>query len=113
MPSVAKGSMTVTESREPCGGSDVERRTAAAAALLVGVGELEPLAHQRLLPLEDGAIEGDEALRGDSDSHPRAVVRGVLERTVTRVRRAVVNREKVGEPRAPATPDAEAQARLG
>src|ERR1700722_19726258 len=91
-------------------GSHAERGTAAAAALLVRVRELEALAHQRLLPFEGRSVQVHEALRVDDDTHRGPVAGDVIEDSIARVRMTVVKLDDVSEARAAASADAEAKA---
>src|SRR5882672_2286998 len=103
IPRVANGSMQ---------NSDAERAPAAATALFVGIDELEPLPHERLLPLEHRAVEVDEALRVDHHAHLRPVARDVVEHAVARARRPIVELDDVAETGATAAADPEPQARI-
>src|SRR5512138_2075184 len=86
--------------------SEAERVAAAAGVLDVGVPEDEPAVHQRLLPLDDRALQEAGALRIDEEPRPLALVDLV---ELRRPRRPV---DEVGEPGAAAALHAEPEAAL-
>src|SRR5260370_1874273 len=115
MPRVVKGSMAL-KNRLPNADRrlalDRERAAAAASGLLVGVDEFEPLTHERLLPVEQCAVQIEKALRVHNDPHLRPVGRDVVEDAIAPLRRALVKLNHVGETRAAAAAQSEPQARL-
>src|SRR5690242_15947001 len=82
--------------------------TAAAARRLLRVLELEPLIHERLLPLEHRAAEVDDALLVAEDADLAPPFLGELQHEVALPGLGVVELDGVAEPRAPAALDADA-----
>src|SRR5580698_7825502 len=83
-----------------------KRRTAAAGARGVRIDEVESLTHQRLFVIKRHAVQIQERLGIDEDAHAVEVIDAV---TLAGTR---IELDRIGQARAAASRDAEAQAAL-